>query len=91
MPPENIQTIFDNKLKDPQYKESYLKEKTMLASAVTITKSREASGLSQRELAERSGVPQSIIARIERGYNISIDTLSKIAFALNKRVKISFI
>lgn len=27
MPPENIQTIFDNKLKDPQYKESYLKEK----------------------------------------------------------------
>ena len=91
MPPENIQTIFDNKLKDPQHKESYLKEKIMLASAVTITKSREASGLSQRELAERSGVPQSIIARIERGYNISIDTLSKIAFALNKRVKISFI
>ena len=90
MPLENIQTIFDNKLKDPQYKESYLKEKAMLASAVAITKAREAAGLTQRELAERSGVPQSTIARIERGYT-SIDTLSKIAFALNKRVKISFI
>ena len=89
MPLENIQTIFDNKLKDPQYKESYLK--AMLANAVAITKAREAAGLTQRELAERSGVPQSTIARIERGYNTSIDTLSKIAFALNKRVKISFI
>ena len=91
MPLENIQTIFDNKLRDPQYKESYLKEKAMLASAVAITKAREAAGLTQRELAERSGVPQSTIARIERGYNTSIDTLSKIAFALNNRVKISFI
>ena len=54
-------------------------------------RARENAGLSQRELAERSGVPQSTIARIERGYNTSIDTLSKIAFALNKRVKISFI
>ena len=91
MPLENIQTIFDKKLADPQYKEAYLKEKSMLASAVAITKAREAAGLKQRELAERSGVPQSTIARIERGYNTSIDTLSKIAFALNKRVKISFI
>lgn len=91
MPLENIQTIFDKKLADPQYKEAYLKEKSMLASAVAITKAREAAGLTQRELAERSGVPQSTIARIERGYNTSIDTLSKIAFALNKRVKISFI
>ena len=91
MPLENIQTIFDKKLKDSQYKEAYLKEKAMLASAVAITKARETAGLSQRELAERSGVPQSTIARIERGYNTSIGTLSKIAFALNKRVKISFI
>lgn len=91
MPLENIQTIFDKKLEDSQYNEAYLKEKSILASAVAITKAREAAGLTQRELAERSGIPQSTIARIERGYNTSIDTLSKIAFALNKRVKISFI
>ena len=46
-------------------------------------------GLSQRELAERSGVPQSTIARIERGYNTVLIHLVEIAFALNKRVKIS--
>ena len=91
MPLENIQTIFDKKLENSQYKESYLKEKAILASAVAITKAREAAGLTQRELAERSGVPQSTIARIERGYNTSIDTISKIALKLNKKVKISFI
>ena len=36
MPLENIQTIFDNKLKDPQYKESYLKEK---ADVITLSNS----------------------------------------------------
>ena len=55
-----------------------------------LQKHGKQQGLTQRELAERSGVPQSTIARIERGYNTSIDTLSKIAFALNKRVKNKF-
>ena len=51
-------------------------------------RARENAGLSQRELAERSGVPQSTIARIERGHNTSIETMSKIALALNKNLTI---
>lgn len=37
-------------------------------------KAREAAGLTQRELAEKANVPQSTMARIERGDNTSIDT-----------------
>ena len=51
-------------------------------------RARENAGLIQRELAERSGVPQSTIARIERGHNTSIETMSKIALALNKNLTI---
>ena len=51
---------------------------------------REEAGYSQRELAELAHVPQSTIARIEKGANTSVDTLSKIAFALGKELKISF-
>ena len=77
--------------KNPSFENGFLKEDAKLENAIALLRARENAGLSQRELAERSGVPQSTIARIERGYNTSIDTLSKIAFALNKRVKISFI
>ena len=42
----------------------------------------------QRELASLSHVPQSTIARIERGHNTSIETMSKIALALNKNLTI---
>lgn len=51
---------------------------------------REEAGYSQRELAELAHVPQSTIARIEKGENTSVDTLGKIAFALGKELKISF-
>jgi hypothetical protein len=35
-------------------------------------------------------VPQSTIARIEHGQNTSFDTMSKIAFALGKKLKVEF-
>ena len=54
-------------------------------------KAREDAGLTQRELAKRVDVPQSTIARIERGNNTSVDTLSKIANALGKKLKVEFV
>ena len=47
--------------------------------------------LTQRDLAEKSGVSQSTIARIEKGANTSLTTMCKIAFALDKQVKISLV
>ena len=57
---------------------------------IALTKDRKESGLSQRDLASVSDVPQSTIARIESGANTSIDTLTKIANALGKRLTINF-
>ena len=51
---------------------------------------RKEKGLSQIELAKRCNVPQSTIARIESGANTSIDTLTKIANALGKRLTVNF-
>ena len=65
-------------------------ETTKLESAIALTKVRKESGLSQRDLATVSDVPQSTIARIESGANTSIDTLTKIANALGKRLTVNF-
>ncbi|EFQ56454.1 DNA-binding helix-turn-helix protein [Streptococcus downei F0415] len=54
-----------------------------------MSKARAKAGLSQRELAALSHVPQSTIARIEKGNNTSIETMSKIAVALKQELKIS--
>ena len=91
MPTIKFDEFLAEQRKNPAFENGFLKEDAKLENAIALLRARENAGLSQRELAERSGVPQSTIARIERGYNTSIDTLSKIAFALNKRVKISFI
>lgn len=77
-------------LKDPEFKKDFDDETAKLESAVELTKVRKESGLTQRELATVSDVPQSTIARIEKGANTSINTLSKIANALGKKLTIKF-
>lgn len=76
-------------LKNDDLKSSFLKEKALLESAIAVYNARQKAGLTQRELANLSQVPQSTIARIERGNNTSIETMSKIAFALNQKLTIS--
>lgn len=89
---KNIQ--FDDylaeQLKDPAFKAGLEAESAKLESAVALMTARERAGLTQRELAQRANVPQSTITRIEHGQNTSFDTMSKIAFALGKKLKVEF-
>ena len=49
-------------------------------------------GLSQEDLAARAGMRQSVISRIENGESEPrIETVNKIAKALNRKVKIDLI
>jgi len=57
-----------------------------------IRKIRKNQHLSQRELAQKTGISQQLISRIEKGReNISLITLKRISNALGKKVEISFI
>ncbi|MEY8463812.1 helix-turn-helix domain-containing protein [Streptococcus merionis] len=89
MPTIKFDDFLQEELKNDDFKSGYLAEKAILESAVAVYNARHNAGLSQRELADLSHVPQSTIARIERGNNTSIETMSKIAFALNQKLTIT--
>jgi DNA-binding XRE family transcriptional regulator len=62
-----------------------------LALARQLRELRHAIGLSQVELAELSGVPQSEISRIERGAaNPTMATLARLSVALGAEMRMEF-
>jgi DNA-binding XRE family transcriptional regulator len=54
-----------------------------------IAQLREQQGMTQQELAEKSGILRNNISRIEAGrYNVTLDTLSKLSAALGCKVEL---
>ena len=47
-----------------------------------LRRAREKAGLSQQALADRAGIPRNQVVRAERGENITVDTLRKLAAQL---------
>ncbi|MCI1890502.1 helix-turn-helix transcriptional regulator [Schleiferilactobacillus perolens] len=85
----DMDTFFAEMMQDSNYRKMVNTEKTKLASADAVLEAREAAGLSQQGLADVSGVPKTTIARIERGNNTSIETLTKLANALGKKINLT--
>ena len=72
---------FEEYVNSTENKASILAHKLIMQLAVQIHIEREKKKLSQRQLAQRAGVPQSTIARIEKGRSGSFQTLSKVCMA----------
>ena len=65
-----------------------------LAPAVieAMLKARKESGLTQKQLSERTGIAQTDISKLERGNaNPSLRTLQRLAAGMGMKVKIEFV
>ncbi|EOH86270.1 helix-turn-helix domain-containing protein [Enterococcus pallens] len=83
--------IARKKASSPQFAAEFEKEKQRLNVAVAVAQLRDELGMTQRELAEKVGKPQSTIARIENGsMNVSFNVLYEIATSVGKEVTIGF-
>jgi len=77
---------------DAEYRREYdaLEEEFSLIAA--MLDARQKAGLTQAQVAERMGVKQPVLAKIEGGrLNVSIDTLKRYAHATGCKLKVKFI
>ncbi len=79
-------------MEDPSFKEEWDAQAVSREVMSQIAAARLAEGLSQQELAERCGMKPSNLCRLENGNgNPSVATLSRIAYGLGRKLKISFV
>ena len=79
-------------LRDPEFKKEYEALQPERAIIQAIIDARQKSGLTQKELSERTGIAQGDISKLERGNaNPSIRTLQRLATGMGMTVKLEFV
>ena len=79
-------------LKDPEFKREYEALEPEYAIIQALIDARKASGLTQKQLAEITGIAQADISKLENGNaNPSLRTLQRLASGMGKSLKIEFV
>ena len=84
---QKVDEHLKEKLKDPYFMELYELEEQKLKIVKRIIEYRIKNKLSQKQLAERVGVTQQHISKIENGEFSSISTLEKVLLFIGYTVK----
>lgn len=78
-------------LNDPDFKKKYEDYEPDFQIMRAIAGARAMTGMTQKEVSEKTGIIQAEISKMENGNaNPSIKTLKKLAAGLNMRLVISF-
>ena len=79
------------KLHDPEFKREYDALESEFDIIQAMIDARKQSGLTQKELAERTGINQADISKLENGTaNPSIRTLRRLADGMGMKMKLVF-
>jgi DNA-binding XRE family transcriptional regulator len=80
------------KLRNKTFREAFEHYSNALSIGLLIRDTRKEAGLTQKEIADRMGISQQVISRLEKGEvdNPTIDTLSRIADVAGKKLIVAF-
>lgn len=88
----DIQSLHEELMQNPEYAQEYEATREEFSLQRALIKMRLDCNLTQEELAERTGIRQSNISRIETGEsNPNLSTLKALAHGCGRKVKIEFI
>jgi len=83
--------FLNEELNDPEFRAEYEALEPEFAIVKAMIEARKSTGLTQTQLADKTGIDQSDISRIENGNaNPSLSTLKRLAAAMNMRLKLEF-
>lgn len=89
---KTFDSYLSEKLRVPDIKQEYDALEPEFAIIQAMIDARKASGLTQKQLADRTGITQADISRLESGTgNPSLRTLQRLAAGMGMRIRIDFV
>ena len=87
----DLKNYLNKQLANAEFAEEYERLRPEYEAIRAMIAARLDSNMTQKELAEKTGIRQSNISRIESGAcSPTVETLSRIAAGLGKQLKIEF-
>ena len=88
----DFDTYVAEKLKDPVFKAEYDALEPEFAIIHAMIAARKTSGMTQKQLSEKTGIAQGDISKIEIGEaNPTLNTLKRLASGMDMKLKLEFI
>lgn len=88
----DFRNYLNRQLQRPSFKAEWDTLQPELTIAQAMIDARKESGLTQKQLSERTGIAQSDISKLERGNaNPSLRTLQRLAAGMGMNVRIEFV
>lgn len=89
---KTLNDFLDEQLKDPKFNEEYTKIQPEMDVIRALVDARISRNLTQKQLAEKTGIHQADISKLENGTrNPSLNLLKRLADGMDMVLKIEFI
>lgn len=86
-----LDDFLNEQLKDPEFRKEYEALQPEFEIKRAMIEARRNSGMTQKQLADKTGIAQADISKLETGNaNPSLKTLQRLAAGMGMRVKIEF-
>lgn len=87
-----LDDFLNEQLKDPEFRKEYEALQPEFEIKRAMIEARRDCGMTQKQLADKTGIAQADISKLETGNaNPSLKTLQRLAAGMGMRVKIEFV
>jgi len=87
-----LENALAKQMKRPEFRAEYEALEPEFAIIQAIIDARKNSGITQKQLSERTGIAQADISKLENGgANPSLKTMKRLASGMGMRLKVEFV